>query len=283
MSARRAPLRTAAVVVLAGATAGMLSGCGTAGGFPEGVSAVLIQQRSDVASREIQVRVRNDSDAAITVGDVALDDSRFAGTGTRAVQRESPLAAGASVDVRVALPPMDCAVGDDGTPRVTLDLVVDGQAVETTSEVADALDVLPGIHARECLGERLAAVAEVRVAGFTAAPPGETGVLRLSVTPTGEGEARLSAIESTPLLTYDDAGAPVHDLDVDLTAGITEVDIPLRPQRCDPHVVQEDKRGTVFTLGVEVDGASGQVDIAAPAEIKARMLSWVAAWCGFGS
>ena len=43
-----------------------------------------------------------------------------------------------------------------------------------------------------------------------------------------------------------------------------EVDLPLVPLRCDPHAVQEDKRGTVFTLDVEVDGRTGrQIEIAA--------------------
>jgi hypothetical protein len=263
----------------------LLAGCapGDDGGLPEGVSATLVQQRSDVAERQIQLRVRNDSDAAITVGDVSLDDDRFDGSGTRVVARESSLAAGASVDVRVALPPMDCAAPDEGAPRATLHLVIDGEPVTASSEVADALDALPGIHARECLGERLSAVAAVEVTGFDAAPAGEPGMLHLAVAPTGAGSARLVSIDPTPLLTYSDGPAAPYALDREVGARPEVIDIPLVPQRCDPHVVQEDKRGTIFTVHVEVDGSEGEVDLAASADLKARLLTWVATWCGFGS
>lgn len=53
------------------------------------------------------------------------------------------------------------------------------------------------------------------------------------------------------------------------------------PQRCDPHVVQEDKRGTIFTLEV-AEPREGTIELAMPVELKARVLTWVADWCGFG-
>jgi len=44
----------------------------------------------------------------------------------------------------------------------------------------------------------------------------------------------------------------------------------------------EDKRGTVFNVLVEVDGASGVVEVAAPEAMRGEILRWVADWCGFG-
>ena len=60
------------------------------------------------------------------------------------------------------------------------------------------------------------------------------------------------------------------------------VSLPLVPLRCDPHAVQEDKRGTIFTLAVELDGDPGEIELAAPEDLRGRILTWVGAWCGFG-
>ncbi len=62
----------------------------------------------------------------------------------------------------------------------------------------------------------------------------------------------------------------------------SEVSLPLLPLRCDPHAVMEDKRGTVFDVGVEIDGAAGVVEIAASEAMRGEILRWVADWCGFG-
>lgn len=61
-----------------------------------------------------------------------------------------------------------------------------------------------------------------------------------------------------------------------------EVEVPLVPLRCDPHAVMEDKRGTVFNLGVQVDGAVGVVEVAASERLRGDILRWVSDWCGFG-
>ena len=42
--------------------------------------------------------------------------------------------------------------------------------------------------------------------------------------------------------------------------------MPLVPFRCDPHAVQEDKRGTIFDVRVEVDGEPGEIELAAAEE-----------------
>ena len=47
--------------------------------------------------------------------------------------------------------------------------------------------------------------------------------------------------------------------------------------------MQEDKRGTIFDLEVEIDGEPGEIELAASEELRGRMLTWVADWCGFGA
>ena len=270
----------------------LLSGCASvappapsAPSLPEGIQATIIQQRADVAVRELQVRIRNDRDEAITIGDVSLADDRFEGTASRVVDRESSLAAGASVDVRVALPPMNCAAEHGGISTVTLNLVLAREAVIASAPVDDALNVLPGIHERECLGEALATVAVIEPIEFVPSLPGETARIRLQVTPTGDGHAEIRGIQSTPLLTFDAQNPSTEypiDLEIAPDSEHTVLEIPLVPQRCDPHVVQEDKVGTVLTFDVEVGEVTGLITIPTPPEMKSEILTWVAQWCEFG-
>jgi hypothetical protein len=59
------------------------------------------------------------------------------------------------------------------------------------------------------------------------------------------------------------------------------VELPILPARCDAHAVQEDKRGTVFRLLVEVGARPGSFDLAATPEMRGEILGWIAEWCGF--
>jgi hypothetical protein len=279
----------AAALLLAGCSAADPSASAPSAGapsgdaLPDGVTVSLVQLRADVASRQAQVQIVNGTDAPLAVGAVRVLDPRLDGAAERAVPGDSRIAPGQTLDVRVQLPAVDCDAPDAATPTVAVEL--DGGEVRVS--VDDTLGFLPPLHARECLAENLATVAALELASFSPAPPGGLGAVVLSVTPTGaDGTVHLGAVDSTPLLMYaPDAPAAPHALDVDVTAasGPAGITIPLVPQRCDPHVVQEDKRGTIFTIDVSVDGVSGEIDLAAPADMKARMLTWVAQWCGFGA
>jgi hypothetical protein len=281
-----------ALTALGALAVAALSGCGADDSAPEptstseGISASLFQHRSDVADRQAQVRIRNDGDEPVTVAGVEVSDARFDGVATRVAERVTTLPPGGRVDVRVQLPPVDCSAGDDATPTVALSLRTGGTQDTLVIDAGDPLDFLAPLHARECLAEELARVADVTIASFTPAPTGAAGALTLSVSPTGAGTAHLGAVDSTTLLTYE-LGAPAApfplDLDITPSSGPSTVEIPLVPQRCDPHVVQEDKRGTVFTIDATVGDVAGEIDLAAPADMKARILTWVAEWCRFGA
>ena len=270
----------------------LLSGCASvappapsAPGLPDGIRATIIQQRADVAVREVQVRIRNDRDEAITIGDVSLTDDRFDGTATRVVDRESSLAAGASVDVRVTLPRMNCEAEHEGTSTATLHLVLDGEEAVASAPIDDALDVLPGIHTRECLGEALADVAVIEPIEFVPSPSGVAARIRLQISPTGDGRAQIFSLQSTPLLTFDaENPTTAYPIDLEIVPDSEHavLEIPLVPQRCDPHVVQEDKVGTVLTFDVEVGEVTGLITIPTPPEMKSEILTWVAQWCEFG-
>jgi hypothetical protein len=270
----RAP--RAAVVLAFAAT---LSGCVAAPpALPDGVTTLVMQQRSDVAERMAELRVYNGSDAALAFTGVRIDDTRFASAVE--IERETELEPGTTIDLRFALPDPVCVGGE---VRRTLTMVrADGAAFVV--DLSDADDFTIGLHERECLLADIGRTASIAWTGFTASPTGEPASASLTITPTGEGgRAVLTEIRSTNLLRFaatDGERWPLR-LTLDDETAMTSVEVPLVPQRCDPHVVQEDKRGTIFTIDVEQPRA-GTIELPMPAELKARVLTWVADWCRFG-
>ncbi|MFH8251240.1 hypothetical protein ACH3VR_12790 [Microbacterium sp. B2969] len=250
------------------------------------ISAEFVQLRSDVAARQAEVRVTNDGDVPVQVGDVEVRDDRFDGVATRVnAGRVSTIPAGGTVDIRVQLPAMDCDVSE-GQTSVWLEVPSFGEGMAFGRPLPDELSVIAPLHERECRAAAVAAAADVSLSSFTPSPAGEPADLTLTVVPTGEASASLVAMHATNLLTFAGDDVETYPLDLAIAEGdsdTVEVHVPIEPLRCDPHAVQEDKRGTVFTLDVEVDGAPGQIELAASEDMRGAILTWVGQWCGFGS
>jgi hypothetical protein len=209
--------------------------------------------------------------------------------------RVSTIPAGSSVDIRVQLAPVDCDAPHEAAARVVLVLVGDsgdsgdsGGAGGTEAEApaADPVGFLAPLHARECLQKRVTDAAAVAFTGFSPSPPGEPASLELTVAPTGSGAVTVVGLERTNLIDFTGQGDDeLYALGVDVAAGDTApvvVEVPIVPFRCDPHAVQEDKRGTVFDVRVELDGEPGQFELFVGDDLRGRILTWVGQWCGFG-
>ncbi|MET0812122.1 MAG: hypothetical protein ABWY03_03655 [Microbacterium sp.] len=275
--------RTSLIVGIAALLAGCAGGPVGNGPPPEGVTVEFVQLRSDVAARQAQVQVRNGTDQPIEVDAVHVMDPRFDGDAVRALEgRTSTVAPGGTTDIRIQLPGVACDV-DEGSMTVLLEL--DGATVE--APLPDPLDVIGPLHERECLAQKVMDAAALSFSSFEPSPAGEPAALVLSVEPTGEGAAEIVGIQTTNLLTFGTAAGATADtyplgLEVDPASESVEVALPLVPLRCDPHAVQEDKRGTIFTLEVALDGVPGEIELAAPEDMRGSILTWVADWCGFG-
>lgn len=242
----------------------------------------LTQLRSDVAERHMQVRVRNGTDVAIEVEHVVVADSRFTRPAQPVLDRSTTIGPGRTVALPVRLGPVACAAHATVDARVTLRYRHGASAREATVAAREDFAFLADLHARECLAETVAASAVLTLGPFTPAPPGEPATLVLEIAPrAGRDTApHILAIRETNLLSYRQPDAAATTYRLDLTAGVpASVALPLVPARCDPHAVQEDKRGTVFTLDVEVDGTAGTIQIAASPDLRADILTWVTAWC----
>lgn len=283
------------LTALAGAL--LLAGCTVGPGepsaettptLPAGVTVELWQLRADVAVRQAQLRVSNDSSAAVRIGEVRVDDPRFDAPATRLLGgRVSAVPPGDTVDIRVQLPAVDCSATDEASASAVLEIIGDSGASEYTASAPDPLGFVGRLHARECLLERVSDAATLAFTGFEAGGPGVPAALELTVTPTGAGAATIAGIEGTNLIDVEGARAgETRPLGIEVSAddrAPVVVEVPITPFRCDPHAVQEDKRGTIFTLWVQVDGEAGEVELFVGEEMRGDILTWVAAWCGFGS
>jgi hypothetical protein len=287
---RSCGLVLAALVLLAGCAGGGMPGPSpthSAEALPDGVTVAVTQLRSDVADRQVQVQIHNGSDAVLTIGAVRLDDPRFDGPAPRVVDRTSRLSAGATVNVRVQLPEADCGVGDDAASTATIDYEIDGRTGTGTAGAPEVFPFLAAIHRRECVAQSVAEIADVEFGPFTPSAAGSPASLVLSIVPrnVNAGEVRFTDVRETNLLSF--VGVADGALPLGAAVGADDqaaqtLTLPLVPARCDPHAVQEDKRGTVFTLDVEGDGEPGQFTLAADPDLKARLLTWVTQWCGYG-
>jgi hypothetical protein len=300
--------RALAAVAALALAAGVSVGCGASPEAPpaeppggivasivEGIDVSLVQLRGDVASRQAQVQIVNGSDESVTIGDVIVVDPRFDGEAGRVVEgRASDVVAGGRVDIRVQLPAVACGASSAGEPTVHLELTVGAHSEVVTLAADDPLGFVGPLHERECRAKRLAAAAALSFTGFEPSSPGEPATLRLRVDPADGGaagggaaeEVVIAAVQPTNLLSFDadtaDGAYPL-DLVVRGSGEAVDVDLPLVPSRCDPHAVQEDKRGTIFDVRVIVDDEPGEIELFVGDALRGRILTWVAHWCGFGS
>lgn len=295
--------RAARGVLAVGVGLLVLGGCAPAGTaepaptLPAGVTVELVQLRADVAPRQAQVQITNGSGSALEIGDVRVEDPRFDGPATRVVEgRTSTIPAGGSVDVRVQLPAVDCTASSEGPSagggpegggtRVVLEVVGESGGVEIEASASDPLGFVAPLYDRECRRERLADAAALAFTGFEPSPPGEPAALGLAITPTGGGAATIVGVQMTNLLDFGAATVDgAYPLDLAIAPGDgapVAVELPIVPSRCDPHAVQEDKRGTIFDVRVELDGEPGEIELFVGEELRGEILSWVATWCGFG-
>ena len=210
----------------------------------------------------------------------------------RAAATALELPPGQPKSLPVQLPQPECTDVSASAADASVSVLFTGpgpsSAQELTLGAGDPFDVLGRNNAELCLAAGAAAVADVALdSSLEVAPDSRTAVVRLVVTPKArvEGEAKslvLDHIQGTALL----AEVPGHPwptgISIEQGGPPAEWRLWIRPARCDPHAVAEDKVGTLLPLNVQADGREGQLKIAAGAVLRGQLYDFVTRACATG-
>ncbi len=276
-------LRAAVTAVM---VALLLGGCSApVAALPDGISVSVRQTRFDGPVRQVQLVVANASGQPFEVTSAELRSTRF--EGTVSFDRPQTVPDRSFRDLPVKLPGATCAEGAP-TDEIALDFVTaDGRSGSAVLPIDDVA-ILDAIATEDCV---IAAVADV----VTIAPPdtaewmpGAHAPVTLTFTalPTGSaGRVTVLSVGATTLFAHvDERGERIVATPVDLTfdadSPATGIPIRLEPSRCDPHAIAEDKRGTLLPFAIEVGSATGTIEIAVDAAVRASLYDYVADWCG---
>ena len=288
----RRPVRTVTLALLLGATIlGGIAGCATpaATELPDDISVSVYQSRSDASAGLIDVRIVNGSSDPLVLTEATLETTQYAEPTTWS--RGTTLRAGATVDLRLELPAPVCPTPADAEPLVTLAFETPEGREGTARVVADdPIGTLAKLSEQDCILFEVGRLALIEPASTLEWTPGdgEPALLDITVTPTGSaGTLEITRANQTVLLALaDEAGGVVASvpLDIQVSADSAPVVLPLRfvPNRCDPHAVAEDKRGTFFPLEVLTSGgASGVLYVPVSDEVRGQIYEFVGDYCGF--
>lgn len=220
--------------------------------LPDGVVLHVDQSRADRQGREVFVRVVNPTPEPIRITALTLRSPRLPSvewTGDETVT------AGYERDLGMELPPARCGEPFSAQVRLTYRLG-DGDVVESGGTADDRYGAITRFMDRDCARRTLEEAALLEVGPPSVEGDGADAALTLPVTltPTGErDDVRFGGFDPTVLFRQTD-GSP-HDVDEPLSAGSGPLRtvMRVRPARCDPHALAEDKVGTLFGVRVLAD------------------------------
>jgi hypothetical protein len=264
------------------------AGCGGGGGddpvdVPTGVTFRVEQARQDLQNRHFQLQAVNKGSKSITVDSVKLTSGRL----DKASVYRGPamIPAGATVNLTMSMAPASCPTGKsrgiDATARVTY-RVGDGDHVTSVVRPKDHYGSVALFMKRDCAEST---IGDLRVdPTFAVEGRGRDSVLEAGITFTardGGGPVRIGPVDGTTLLKP----AAGSNIDHELVAGSGDYHAVLRiiPNRCDVHVVAEDRTGATMPLHVDSE-ESGEAffSLRFSEQQKKQVFDFVASHCGFG-
>ncbi len=269
----------------------VLSGCVApeTQNLPVGLSLSVDQNRTDVASRKLEVSFLNETGNVLTITRLELRAGQFVGT-AHWPKDSTTIPADVTISLPVPLPKPDCvAVPTEVVVEFDYRLA-DGRAGTAVANPVDTLGRLPGIRQEDCLALSVESIVAVlldsaprvsTVAGRTVAE------IDLTLTPTGApGSVHLISSASTTLLVPvgpEGADQPLATIDRTIlgTDAPSTVTLHYAPNRCDAHAIAEDKRGTIFPLTLTTsDGFDGRLYLSATDVTRDALYTFVRTACG---
>ncbi len=259
----------------------VLGGCGDdTAPMPTGVSFQLEQTRQDLQGRNFAVQVVNDGRKALTVHRVQFESGRLGEPAT--YDGPTTVAAGTAVNLTMSMPRARCGDGIDARVRLTYAVGGD-ETVTSVGRPKDHFDSVARFMKRDCAERAVGRIDiddELVVRGA-----GEEATLHIGVTftPPESGErVRLVTVDGSTLLAP--AGPDATSINRVLEPGGRPVraELTFIPNRCDVHVVAEDRTGGILPLRVTGSFGRSPVYLRFAEPQKAQIFDYLAERCGFG-
>lgn len=266
-----------------------------AGTPPAGVTAVINQLRDNYSEQVIAVQLTNTTPRPLTVLGAGVASPLYSGTAEwQPGAGGTELPPGQTKILLARLPAPVCAsrpAAEVQGAQVQLRLAGSaGTGQDTAVPAADPFAVLERNNQEMCLAQAVAAVAGLRLEpDLAVTPDGQSAVLTLAVTPretpgaadpAEAGTLTIHEIYGTTLLEEDSVAAWPRGSQVQAGGPGQVFRLGIRPARCDPHAVADDKVGTLLPLKVSAGGREGILKIAAGAPLRGLIYDFMTAACG---
>jgi hypothetical protein len=273
-------------------------GAGSSSAVP--LAAMVNQFRDNYGNQIIEIQLTNNSKDTVTVQSAGVASPLFAaGIAWHGSPDGVELPPGQGKSLPARLTAANCGSGtardgsrspgtDTPLPVVKVTLVP-GPAPGTAQRNVPATDpfgVLARNNSEQCLARDVRAVAAIVLGpDLNVSADGERAVLHLFIRASVPKSSRaatslvIERIETTTLLAEDPAGPWPRDLTVKAGGPVLNLELGIRPARCDPHAVAEDKVGTLLPLRVAVGARTGLVKVAAGTALRGKIYDFVTAAC----
>jgi len=272
---------------------------------PLPITVEVNQSRDQYGKQAIQLLLTNVSGGSLTVAAAELASPLFQGdilwepTGGGSLE----LPPGQPKSLPVRLPAPVCGPGQSSTPQssapqstaqqpvATVRYSLPGQAgLREAAPAADPFGVLERNNMDLCLAADAAAVADIALdRRLEVAPDSRTAVVRLAITPRQTGGAgpdvksmTIVSIGGTTLIAEPADDPWPRNVRIAQGTPRSELRLRIRPARCDPHAIAEDKVGTLLPLHVSVGRREGQLKVAAGTALRGQIYDFVTAACARG-
>ncbi|KUM36627.1 hypothetical protein AR689_16455 [Arthrobacter sp. EpRS71] len=253
---------------------------------PGPITVEVNQSRDQYGKQTIQIQLTNTTDSPLTVTGARLQSRLFeGGISWDSSEGGLELPPRQPKSLPAALPAATCEASKDASTELTAKInysAPDTGSLEETTSASDPFGVLPRNAGELCIAAEAATIATMVLdPQLEVAADGRTAVVRLVITPaTPESDMpgfTIESFEETTLL----AQSPAAPWPVNVTVGAAQQEVPLtiRPARCDPHAVAEDKVGTLLPLRVAIGDRKGLLKIPASNDLRGRIYHFVTAAC----
>jgi hypothetical protein len=259
------------------------------------VTAEINQLRDDYSRQIIAIQLTNTTAGAVTVLVARLTSPLYDGPiEWPATPGGIELPPGQTKILPAQLRAPECGIQTAGPGEgtaVELQLAdTGGTGPAATVPAADPFGVLARNNAEMCLAQAAAAVAGIRLEPeLEVSADAKSAVLGLAITPRSApgavnpgstGTLTINWIEGTTLLDEDRAAPWPRSVSVHTGGASQHFRLGIRPARCDPHAIADDKVGTLLPLRVSAGGRDGVLKIDAGALLRGRIYEFVTAACG---